>query len=258
MSTALVQGRVGPRRMGAATGRGRQLPKGRFNKGAASWRQGRVENTEHTALMGEDGLNGGAREHDEQLQRRPGPWAGPPRSFQSLRPRATAPTPPSAPPSTPEEEVPPQTGPQAAGAERGRLPQAPSPFSVRPPPESSLSAVQPSPGPTLGPLRPRPARKGATPRPMCLPHSLGFREDRVPPAGFRVWPDAALRPPQAPHPVRCPAKPQRVRVRRAQPACRAQGAGSAAKQPQMASGPRVGQPPGREEAGAAAQPPRAS
>ena len=50
----MVQGRAGPPGMGAATARGRRLQIGRFNKGAASRRQGGLENTEHTALMGEE------------------------------------------------------------------------------------------------------------------------------------------------------------------------------------------------------------
>lgn len=159
--------------------------------------------------------SGVAREHDKQLHRRPGPSAAPRRSFQRLRPRAPAPAPPSAPPSTLEEEVPPEKVPRPPRPRGGGFPRRQDPsvsallqnraspvFNHLPDPSSALPGLA---GPGGAPA----------PRPKCLPHFLGFREDRVPQLASgsgQTRPSDPLTPRTLCSP---PAKPQRVWVLRA-------------------------------------------
>lgn len=151
------------------------------------------------------GSSGVAREPDKQLQR-PSGSVGPPSSFERWRPRAPAPAPPSAPPSTREEEVLGE-GPQATGAERGRPSQAPEALQCLHSDGIEARGVPPPSGPTLGACPPRRSPSPAPQGPAALP---GLRSGSRSPAGFRLRPDAALGPPYAPHPVQSPAQPQRV------------------------------------------------
>lgn len=210
--------------------------------------------------------SGVAREHDKQLQRRPGPSAAPRRSFQRLRPRAPAPAPPSAPPSTLEEEVPRRRSPGRRGREGVASPGAKTlqclhSYRIEPPRCSTTFRTHLRRSPAS------PAQEGLQPRAPSACRTSWASEKIVSPSWLPGLARRSPRTPSRPAPCAVPqpsrsgcgcSGPSTLVPNRPGPAG-ALGAGGGLRTPAAANGQRAsGGPAGREEGGAAAQPPEAS